>query len=728
MTRRGVTGKGMTRKKTDRTRVPDTAALATWIGGLDRPLSTAELSGKLGLVSRAAKALLARRLNALVGSGELLCDRRGRYGAALRADLVRGRVMGHPKGYGFLVPEAGEGPDLFLPVHRMRAILHGDRVLARVVREDGRGRMEGDIVEVLERVNRRVLGRYLDEGGVGAVSPLNRRLSQDLLVPEGEALGACHGDYVVAEITRQPDGHLQPLGRVLERLEPGEGVAKSILLALRSREIPCRWPTGVRAELRALPRRVTAVQRRGREDLRALPLVTIDGADARDFDDAVYCERRGRDWRLVVAIADVSHYVRPGTALDRAARERGNSTYFPGQAVHMLPEHLSQELCSLLPDEDRLCMACELLFSERGKLRSSRFFDGVMRSSGRLIYESVAAAVEQGQKGARRELGPLWEPLSSLYELYRVLLEARRKTGLIDFDTAELKVDLGPDGEVCSLSPRTRLGSHRLVEECMLASNVAAASLLHEQDLGGLYRVHDVPPADRLQNLRGSLGRFGLSLEGGGQPTPADYAVLLRDAARSEQSRLVRLLALRSLPLAVYSEQPRGHFGLNFPHYTHFTSPIRRYPDLVVHRMLRRCFRSRAPAGHRYEAQELHDLGRACSLTERRSEEAEREVLRWCKCSYLKDHIGEEFTGWVSGVQAFGLFVELERVQMDGLIHVAALPGDYYHYDLEAQALQGQRRGLRFQLAQPLRVRLRAVDMEERRVDLEWVGSGHGAR
>ncbi len=715
------------KKRLSKEIVPDPERLTAWIGELDRPLPPRELSRLLGLSSRAAEALLSRRLKALVAAGELLCDRRGRYGAILQAELVRGRVMGHPDGYGFLVPESGEGADLFLPERRMRALLHGDRALARVLRRDHRGRLEGDVVEVLERVNRRVVGRYLDEGGVGAVGPLNRRLSQDLLVPKGASLGARHGEYVVAEITRQPDGHLQPQGRVLERLEPGEGVAKPIMLAQRSREMPCRWPPGVRAELRALAGRVTPAQRRGREDLRDLPLVTIDGEDARDFDDAVYCERRGRGWRLVVAIADVSHYVRPNSALDLAARERGNSTYFPGQVLHMLPERLSQGLCSLLPDEERLCMACELLISERGQVRSSRFFDGVMRSAGRLTYELAAAAVEQRREQERRSLGSLWKPLNALYGLYRVLLGARRAAGMIDFDSEELKVRLDAHGKVRELVSCVRLEAHRLVEECMLAANVAAARLLHEKAPAGLYRVHDVPPVERLQKLRGTLGRFGMTLDGGEQPTPTDYAALLRDAARRDHARLVRLLALRSLPLAVYSEQPRGHFGLHFPHYTHFTSPIRRYPDLVVHRLLRHGFHPRAAAGKGYEESELQDLGRHCSMTERRSEEAEREVQRWCKCSYLAERIGEEFNGWVSGVQSFGLFVELEHLQMDGLIHVTGLPGDYYHYDLEAQALQGRRRGLRFRLAQRLRVRLRAVDMEEKRVDLEWVAGDHGA-
>jgi len=645
--------------------------------------------------------------------GELLCNRRGGYGPARRMDLLAGRVVAHADGFGFLQPEEG-GEDLFLPVPEMRSVMHGDRVLARVAGADRNGRPRGLLVEVLERAHCGLVGRYLEKSGVGLVIPDNPRL-KDVVIPRAKRGGAAHGDYVAVTITRQPETHLPPLGHVTEVLSGDNPHRLAMAVLIRSLELPDRWTSEVEEEVAALPTEVEAGQLGGREDLRALDLVTIDGEDARDFDDAVHAERDAHGWRLLVAIADVSHYVQPGSAIDREAERRGTSVYLPRRVLPMLPELLSNHLCSLRPREDRLCMACELRFDPAGEPRpeATRVFPAVMRSAARLTYNEVAAAMEEGDAGSRRRHGALLERLQALYDLYACLHARRRRRGVLDFDSREMHFDFDANERLCALRPAVRHNAHRLIEELMLAANVAVAETLLARDTPTLFRVHAAPTAERLEELRAFLGKQGLALSGGEAPVTADYARLLQAAAKRALAPRIQMMVLRSLPLAVYAPANKGHFGLGFDAYLHFTSPIRRYPDLLVHRAVRRLPRGGvAPAT-------LARLGQHCSDTERRAEEAERAMQRWCKCDYLRDRIGDTFTGVITGVCSFGVFCELEGIGMDGLVHVTALPGDYYHHDAVAQSLVGENTGVGYGLADRLQVRLVRVDMDNRRLDLD---------
>ncbi len=684
------------------------------------PLGADALAEALGVGPQGEREALERRVEALVRDGVLVRNRRGEYGLVQRMDLIRGRVIGHPDGFGFVAPEDGDG-DLFLPAFEMRRVLHGDRVVVRVSGVDRRGRRQGAIVEVLERANRQVVGRYFREGGIGFVVPANTRLSQEVLIPAEASGGAHPGQIVVAAIVEQPDAHRQPRGEVTEVLGEHMAPGMEVDIALRVHEIPYAWPGAVREELAAVPDRVRDADLRGRTDLRALPLVTIDGADARDYDDAIYCEPHADGFRLVVAIADVAHYVRPGTVLDAEARERGTSVYFPNRVIPMLPPELSNGICSLVPLEDRLCFACELQFDRRGALREYRFFDAVMCSAARLTYDEVAQAVVERDPLARERLEPLVRHLDDLYRLYRHLRRRRERRGAIDFDTMESRIEFDEQGKIARIVPLQRNEAHMIIEECMIAANVAAASLLAGHEQPALYRVHKAPSAERLEDLRAFLGELGLRLPGRKAPTPKDYGQVLAQVGERPDRHLIQTVLLRSMKMAVYSPDNAGHFGLALDAYTHFTSPIRRYPDLLVHRAIRRCQRRRG-AEYPYDAAALGALGEHCSMAERRADDATRDVVAWLKCEYMSDRVGESFDGAVSAVTGFGLFVELSEVFVEGLVHITALPSDYYHFDPVGHRLTGERSGRVFRLLDPVRVRLVRVDIEERKIDFELLG------
>jgi len=693
--------------------MPERNRILAYLEGCARPRTLEEIAEALAVPADRGEGL-SRLLRDMVRDGQLLRNRRGGYGPVRKMDLLAGRVQAHPDGYGFFAPDEGE-QSLFLPARQMRGVLHGDRILARITGEGRSGRPEGMVVEVLERANRRLVGRYRRTDGIGLVVPDNSRLP-DIVVPHAEH-AAAEADYVVVEITRQPEPHAPAQGRVVEVLSAESAPELAVTIIIRSRELPCDWPAEVRQEMERLPSRVERAQHRGRKDLRGLPLVTIDGEDAQDFDDGVHCEPCPEGgWRLRVAIADVSHYVRPHTALDREARRRGTSVYFPNRVLPMLPEALANDLCSLRPGKDRLCLSCELRVGQDGQVLAAEFSPALIRSAARLSYADVAAMMEDGDKSRRRRHAEILPNLSALYELFRGVRGRRqRESGLLDFDIPEMKFAFDKRRRVCAVRPQQRRDSHRLIEECMLLANVAAAQLLQEQELPALYRVHDPPTTERLQELRAFLGRMGLTLAGGKKPTTADYARLLRQAQKRGAGKLAQTMILRSMSLAIYSGENRGHFGLGFASYAHFTSPIRRYPDLWAHRLIRRHL-GRGGGGD--DDTDPESLAGQCSLASRRAEEAERDMDRWCKCDYLRDRSGEEFDGTVSGVCAFGLFVELQGLGIDGLVHVTALPSDYYHYDPAGQTLRGEHRGKTYRLLQQLRVRLLRVDMDNRRLDL----------
>ncbi|MBS0369719.1 MAG: ribonuclease R [Proteobacteria bacterium] len=660
-----------------------------------------------------------RRMFAMERDGQVMRNRRGDYLLPSKADLIRGTVQGHPDGYGFVVTDE-EGPDVFLSPNEMREVLHGDRVMVRLAGVDRRGRPEGKIVEVLERANTRIVGRVLVEHGVTRVVPENRRIAQEVLLAPGGKKKVTAGQVVVVELIEQPTRYAQPIGQVVEVLGNYADPGMEIEIALRKHELPFEFSKEAKEQTRRLPDKVRKMDWKGREDLTALPLVTIDGETARDFDDAVYCEKQGRGFRLVVAIADVSHYVKVGSALDGEAYERGNSVYFPRRVIPMLPEKLSNGLCSLNPQVERLCMVCDMAISQTGAIKQYRFYPAVMFSKARLTYNQVAAALYEQDPAAIDSVGELLPHLQNLDKLFRVLLKARAKRGAIDFETQETRMIFDDNGKIEKIVPESRNDAHRLIEECMLAANVCASEFLSTHEHPALYRVHEGPTPEKLAKLRDFLGEFGLQLGGGEEPHASDYAKLLEKIQDRPDLQLLQTVMLRSLRQAVYSPDNVGHFGLAYEAYTHFTSPIRRYPDLLVHRAIKAVL-----AGEQYTpAQEggvWDEIGLHCSMTERRADEADRDVENWLKCYYMQDRIGEEFDGSVSAVVPFGLFVALDDVFVEGLVHISDLGSDYFHFDDAQHALVGERTGERYRLSDRVRVQLVRVNMEASKIDFRLI-------
>jgi ribonuclease R len=663
-----------------------------------------------------------RRLAAMRRDGQLMQNRGEAWLIPDKADLIRGRIEGHPDGYGFLLPDGGGG-DLFLDQHEMHKVLHGDRALARVTGFDRRGRREGKIVEVLERANSRVVGRVFDEHGVLFVVAENKRINQDILIAPGARSRPKAGQVVVVEIIQQPSKQAQPIGRIVETLGNYADPGMEIEIALRKHELPFEFSKPAQAETRRTPSAVRKSDLRGRQDIRDLPLVTIDGETARDFDDAVYAAREGRGFRLVVAIADVSHYVKAGRALDADGYERGNSVYFPRRVIPMLPEKLSNGLCSLNPEVDRLVMVCDMAIGSTGQIKRYRFYPAVMHSRARLTYTEVAAALYGGERGAQERLAPLMAPLRDLDALYRVLAKARAKRGAIDFETVETQMIFDDQGKIERIVPYERNDAHRIIEECMLAANVCASEYLKANGHPVLYRIHEGPTPEKLARLREFLKQFGLGLTGGDHPHASDYAKLLAKLEGRPDKQLLQTVMLRSLQQAVYSPEEVGHFGLAYESYTHFTSPIRRYPDLLIHRAIKA-----ALAGERYQPGDWDAIGMHCSQTERRADEATRDVESWLKCYYMRERIGEEFEGSVSAVVPFGIFVALDDVFVEGLVHVSALGSDYFHYDEAGHRLLGERSGRQFRLADRVRVQLVRVDLETNKIDFRLAGQAGGER
>ncbi len=667
------------------------------------PLTPDEIAQRLR-VHRSARREFDAGIAALERAGDVVQNRAGALLIAKRIALVAGRVEGHPDGHGFLIPDEGGAP-VFLAAAEMRQLMHGDRAAVRVGGRDQRGRPVGAVVEVLERANRRIVGRLHAEHGVLFVVPEDRRIAHDILVPAAEAGKAKAGQVVTVELVTQPSAHAQPIGRVAEVLGHYADPGMEIEIALRKFDLPHEFSNKALAAARALPDCVQSRDLEERRDLRELGLVTIDGETAKDFDDAVFCRCEARGWRLWVAIADVSHYVRHGEALDLEARERGTSVYFPRRVIPMLPEKLSNELCSLKPEVDRLAMACEMTIGAGGEVGAYEFYPAVIRSRARLTYTEVWSRLSGGK-------GP--ENLVLLHELFKLLHKQRERRGAIDFETVETRMVFDARGKIEKIVAEPRNDAHRIIEECMLAANVCAGSLLAEREHPVLYRVHDVPAAEKVAALREFLAGLGLQLPGGEIPRPADYAALLERIRKRPDFALLQTVLLRSLKQAVYSPNNAGHFGLAFEAYVHFTSPIRRYPDLLVHRAIKAVLaRKRYDGGIDWET-----LGRHCSETERRADDASRDVENWLKCYYMRDHVGGTFSGTITGVTAFGLFVTLDDYFVDGLVHISELGRDYFQYDGARHMLLGERTKKRYRLADRITVKLMRVDVESRKIDL----------
>jgi ribonuclease R len=738
----------------------------------DAPLTPAELGTRLGVPARHFNDL-DQRVVAMERDGQLMPNRKGVLLLASKIDLIAGRVLGHRDGFGFLVPDAG-GPDLFLPPREMQKVMHGDRVLGKRTGVDNRGKPEGTIVEVTDRGNRRLVGRLLLERGVTVVVPEDQRIKHDILIAPGDVGKGQPGQVVSVEIVQPPNGHTPPMGRVVEVLGAIDDPGMEIEIAVRKYDVPYEFSEPALAQAAKLPPQVRGTDLKRRVDLRDVALVTIDGEDARDFDDAVYCEpletsgKRAGGWRLLVAIADVGHYVNDGGAIDLDAIERTTSVYFPRRVIPMLPEKLSNGLCSLNPQVDRLVLVADMVVTARGQVKAYQFYEAVMHSAARLTYDEVWSVLSGRDPAAARQRASLVPHLQNLYDLYRALAKSREQRGAMDFETVETKIVCDVAGRIERIVARTRNDAHKLIEECMLAANTCAADFLARSRHPALYRIHEGPTPERLALLREFLQGLGLSLGGGDDPSPSDYAVIAQQIAGRTDAPLLQTMLLRSMQQAIYSPYNVGHFGLSYEAYTHFTSPIRRYPDLLTHRVIksllrgeryappepsgdgaprtappprgrrgappaapsqkarartedRALARSRMSIEQREELDRWESLGLMCSANERRADEASRDVEAWLKCQYMRERVGEQFRGRVTGVASFGIFVTLNELYVEGMVHVSELGSDYFQYIESAHELRGERTGRRYRLTDELDVQVSRVDLEARRIEFRMV-------
>lgn len=680
-----------------------------------RPITQRQLMEALELETREEQEALRRRLMAMVRDGQLLQNRRGAYGLINKMELIKGYVIGHKDGFGFAVPDAG-GDDLFLNARQMRGVFPDDEVLVRVTNIDSRGRREGIIVEVIERHTHELVGRFVTESGAYFVEPSNQRITQNILIPRDQISSAQHGQMVIVQILEQPTMAAPPLGKVIEVLGDHMAPGMEIDVAIRNHELPHEWPDNVLKEAKQFSPQIEEETFKGRLDLRNKPFVTIDGEDAKDFDDAVYCEKLPKgEWKLYVAIADVSHYVKPNTALDKEALNRGNSVYFPARVIPMLPEVLSNELCSLKPKVNRLTMVCEMIINATGKITRYEFYESVIKSHARLTYTEVFDMVVNQDAALQKRNKELMPHLQELFDLYRILHAARQKRGAIDFDLPETKIVFGVGRKIDRIIPLKRNDAHKLIEECMLCANICAARFLLKNECAGLFRIHEGPSSEKLLDLRKFLNELALKLPGREQPIPRDYAKLLQTIKDRPDAHLIQTVLLRSLSQALYSSENKGHFGLSFDAYTHFTSPIRRYPDLIVHRSIRKILTRDFERGEANP--QIEKFGEHCSMTERRADDATREAIDWLKCEYMMDKVGEEFPGVITSVTGFGFFVELSGIFVEGLVHISMLKNDYYQFDSTKHALSGERSGKRYRLGDVVNVKVVHVDLDKREID-----------
>ena len=704
------------------------------------PTSHRALCREMGVEGEEQQEALMFRLKAMIRDGQLLQNRKNAFALISKLDLIKGRVQGNKDGFGFLIPDDG-GEDLYLSPREMRQLFDGDRAVVRESGTDHRGRKEGQLVEVLERNTSQLVGRFYTESGAAFMVPENPRVSREIIVQPGPLMPT-EGQYILLEIIEQPDRRNMPTGIVKEILGDRSEGGMEIEVAVRTHNIPYTWPKEVEKQCRKFKAEVAEADKTRRVDLRDTPFVTIDGEDARDFDDAVYCEtKKSGGWRLYVAIADVSHYVKPSSALDKEAENRGTSVYFPGHVIPMLPEILSNGLCSLNPEVDRLAMVCEMTISAAGKLSGYKFYEGLIRSHARLTYNQVWAMLERPLsdegKQYRRERKALVPYIEELYNLYNTLIQVRAERGTIDFETVETQIIFGRNRKIDQIVPASRNDAHKIIEECMLCANVSAARFLDKHNLPGLYRVHEGPTLEKRLNLNSFLGSLGMSVPSG-KIKPKDIQALLSQVKDRPDYNVIQTVVLRSMSQAVYTNDNQGHFGLAFSAYAHFTSPIRRYPDLLVHRAIRHIIRSDISSRqvqrvgakmlskksiYPYEAGDIQALGEHCSGTERRADLATRDAMDWLKCDYMQQHIGQSFTGVVSAVTGFGLFVELQDVFVEGLVHVTNLPDDYYHYDNVHHRMRGERTGRSFGLGDELEVVVSKVNLDDKKIDFELVST-----
>jgi len=702
--------------------IPSRELILQLIEQRGKPIGRKQIAESFSLESEDQLEALRRRMRAMERDGQVLFNRRQQYCLVDKQDLIAGRILSYPDGFGFLKPDDGGGEDLFMSPREMNQVLHNDRALVRVSGVDRKGRREGKIVEVLERNTHQVVGHFISEHGVQFVKPDNKKITQNVLITKGESNGAKKGDMVVATLTEQPTSRRQPIGKITEVLGAHMAPGMEIDVAIRTYELPNEWPEAVLKQVKPLKKVVAEEAKEGRVDLRDVPLVTIDGEDARDFDDAVFCSKTPKGWKLLVAIADVSHYVQQGTALDIEAKNRSTSVYFPEQVIPMLPEILSNGLCSINPDEDRLCMVCEMIINEQGQVTRTKFFDAVMRSHARLTYNKVSEMLEHDHTKLKKKYKDVLPHLEEMYALYKAMRGQREVRGAMDFDTQDTQIIFGEDRKIEKIIPTQRNDAHKLIEEFMIAANSAAARYLNRKKMPRLLRIHEGPSEEKIKNLKTFLGEVGLHMGGGDKPTPVDYMHLTSTIKGRPDAHLIQTVLLRSMSQAVYSPEKKGHFGLALDAYTHFTSPIRRYPDLMVHRAIRHCLQGKSPESFYCGFPEISTLGEHCSSNERRADDATRDVVSWLKCEFMQDKIGETFPGIISAVTGFGLFVELVDLYVEGLVHVTALGQDFFKFDPLSHQLKGERTGVNYRLGDAVNIVVAGVNLDDKKIDFELLG------
>ncbi|OCG09119.1 ribonuclease R [Gilliamella sp. wkB178] len=694
-----------------------------------KPANLEKIAQAMSIDNDEQKEALHRRLRAMERDGQVVFTRRKCYALPEKFDMVKGSVIAHRDGFGFLRVE-GKPEDYYLSPDQMKKVLQGDVILAQPIGSQYRGKTEARVVRILEPRSNQIVGRYFIEQGVGFVVPDDSRLNFDILVAGKPDRTVRMGSVVVIELQQRPERRQKAVGIIKEVLGEIMGTNLAIDIALRNHEIPYEFPKAVDKEASKFTEQVPESAKKGRKDLRDLPLVTIDGEDARDFDDAVFCQKnRGGGYRLWVAIADVSYYVRPGKAIDKEACARGTSVYFPSRVIPMLPEVLSNGLCSLNPQVDRLCLVCEMTVSNKGRLTGYQFYEAVMNSHARLTYTKVAKIL-QGDEELRQHYHDLVPHLENLYGLYKVLDKAREVRGAIAFESQEPKFIFNADKRIESIEMTERNDAHKIIEECMILANVAAAKLVINAEIPSLFRVHDRPDEERMNNLRNILSELGLTLNGGAKPQPKDVAQLMQTVETRPDCEMLQTVILRSMRQAIYDPENRGHFGLALDEYAHFTSPIRRYPDLLLHRAIKWVLanekhKTSKTGGHRYNTSEMLYFGEHCSMTERRADEAVRDVVDWLKCDYMQDHVGEVYNGTISSVVNFGFFVRLDDLFIDGLVHVSSLENDYYSFDASRNRLLGENTHFTYRLGDKVKVKVDNVNPEERKIDFSLVDSNN---
>jgi len=702
--------------------VPSREFIMQYLDELGYPTDKKHLLKAFALKNPKEIEAIQRRLTAMQRDGQLIKDRSGKYALVKDLELVCGQVSIYRDGHGLLIPDEGKDP-IYLAYRQTRLLFHGDRALVQLTGNNHRsGRPEGIVVKVVERTIKQLIGRFHSQSGTTWVTPDGKQSHQDIMIPPEKTNGATPEQFVQIAIIDYPNKRLPATGEVVEVIGDMNHPHLAIQLSVYSHQLPHTWNEAVLDAIKHFPHSVGNEDKHSRIDLRDKPFVTIDGADAKDFDDAVYCKPLPKGgWTLWVAIADVSHYVKPETALDKDAFERGNSVYFPNQSIPMLPDILCHQLCSLKPKVDRLSLVCEMHISAKGKLTHHTFYRGVIHSKARLTYKKVADILNLAEKGQSTSINKRYTTilphLLDLQKLHKQLSKARASRGALAFKTTETKILFNSAGKIKSIQPHSYNEAHSIIEECMLLANVSAAQFLNQHNMPTLYRIHEGVSEAKFTDLCCFLNEIGLKLHYKGQPKPLDYVNVMEQAKGRPDETLIQMVLLRLMKQALYTPDIKPHFGLAFDAYCHFTSPIRRYPDLIAHRGIGHILDGGTPEDFLYTKSMLEQFGRHCSTTERRADEAVRDTESWLKCEYIKDKLGKQFDGIITHVTNFGIFVMLDKIYVEGLVHISELCGDYYHYDNVHHRLVGKHTGKIYRLGDKLKVLVARVNIDDRQID-----------